>query len=504
MPNNKVLHCIKYKRDKYNKFPYFNSPIFDKDRKIISPIINVTELKSYFNEKYFNNFFKSIRHINQINISDEILNNTYDYSPRSLTDRANLNQTLGKTFDVNYEKNNKNYPHIKSEKEKTKSPGYIKIKTNEFQSNYEQSSKTKSMGEFTLLPKFKPINSDTKGHDFKKNNDFGKIFNKRLNDIIKRNDKSNNYIKHIIYTNNNNNSLEKDKYSKYYSLNINHEQKYQKKENHPFVSNSEIKKNKRNESIIINNIYSRDKINRRRKTDTALKDIRITRNKKNHVLYESKYLKSENLKENSISIIKKNNDKNENNNKENKNINESKKFTKKEKQQEIRDKLNNEKKNKNGKIIEEKIINKENKSKDDSNNVDKNEYDNIIDDHIKDFKDNDNKIIDVSFIDDNDKSKEDKIIYDKNKENKNNNDRVNEDKNIDNKNRNNKDANNNISVMDKTPNNNKNKKSNLNKLNKKKKSETSLNENIDSIIINELNENKISSNTADTKSYIKK
>lgn len=58
--------------------------------------------------------------------------------------------------------------------------------------------------------------------------------------------------------------------------------------------------------------------------------------------------------------------------------------------------------------------------------------------------------------------------------------------------------------MDKTPNNNKNKKSNLNKLNKKKKSETSLNENIDSIIINELNENKISSNTADTKSYIKK
>ena len=57
--------------------------------------------------------------------------------------------------------------------------------------------------------------------------------------------------------------------------------------------------------------------------------------------------------------------------------------------------------------------------------------------------------------------------------------------------------------MDKTPNNNKNKKSNLNKLNKKKKSETSLNENIDSIIINELNENKISSNTADTKSYIK-
>ena len=24
------------------------------------------------------------------------------------------------------------------------------------------------MGEFTLLPKFKPINSDTKGHDFKK------------------------------------------------------------------------------------------------------------------------------------------------------------------------------------------------------------------------------------------------------------------------------------------------------------------------------------------------
>ena len=98
------------------------------------------------------------------------------------------------------------------------------------------------MGKFTLLPKFKPINSDTKGHDFKKNNDFGKIFNKRLNDIIKRNDKSNNYIKHIIYTNNNNNSLEKDKYSKYYSLNINYEQKYQKKENHAFVSNSEIKK----------------------------------------------------------------------------------------------------------------------------------------------------------------------------------------------------------------------------------------------------------------------
>ena len=58
--------------------------------------------------------------------------------------------------------------------------------------------------------------------------------------------------------------------------------------------------------------------------------------------------------------------------------------------------------------------------------------------------------------------------------------------------------------MDKTPNNNKNKKSNENKINKKKKSETSLNENIDSIIINELNENKISSNTADTKSYIKK
>ena len=71
------------------------------------------------------------------------------------------------------------------------------------------------------------------------------------------------------------------------------------------VSNSEIKKNKRNESIIINNIYSRDKINRRRKTDTALNDIRITRNKKNHVLYESKYLKSENLKENFISIIRK-------------------------------------------------------------------------------------------------------------------------------------------------------------------------------------------------------
>ena len=54
------------------------------------------------------------------------------------------------------------------------------------------------MGKFTLLPKFKPINSDTKGHDFKKNNDFGKIFNKRLNDIIKRNDKRNGSTKKVI------------------------------------------------------------------------------------------------------------------------------------------------------------------------------------------------------------------------------------------------------------------------------------------------------------------
>ena len=250
LPNNKVLHCIKYKNDKYNKFPYFNSPIFDKDRKIISPIINVTELKSYFNEKYFNNFFKSIRHINQINISDETLNKTCDYSTRSLSDRIGINQTLRKISDLNYEKNNKNYPYVKpekiAEKEKTKSLGYTKTKPNEFQSNYKQNSNRKSMSEFTSLPKFKSINSDTKKHDIKKNNDWGKIFNKRLNDIIKRNEKTNNYIKHIIYTNNNY-SLEKNKYSKYYSLSINNETKNQKKENHTFVSNSEIKLEKVNE-----------------------------------------------------------------------------------------------------------------------------------------------------------------------------------------------------------------------------------------------------------------
>ena len=44
LPNNKVLHYIKYKSDKYNKDPYFKSSIIDKDRKIISQKINVKVL----------------------------------------------------------------------------------------------------------------------------------------------------------------------------------------------------------------------------------------------------------------------------------------------------------------------------------------------------------------------------------------------------------------------------------------------------------------------------
>ena len=405
----------KYTSPSKKNEPYFNKSTLNKNKKIFFTKINLIDednSSNSLNETHINNYFINIRHTNRENIPKKIINKSLDNSSKYILTERNMKQITGKTsfFD---NKNNNNNQNIKNEKKVEikgdKSLNKKTLITNEENYirtySYERRSQRSNTQEKPSSSSLHLINSDNKEDNIKGNNNSSKkifhakneqitrinkdyrknnniIVKPKLNNYIKRNEREINYIKYINADLNKDrcNTLESDRNSCHYSLNNIYEQTNKKKKNHNLITITEIKtkkeglnqKNNTNSSFInnslnsspkrITNISTKFSVNTERKRDTSLNNIKTIRNKKNHVMYESKYTKTQKQKEKHITLIIKNT--NENNDKENKKMRKSPNYSKITKIIKIKENLNNEiqkDKNKDDKIKNGKINNNKNK-----------------------------------------------------------------------------------------------------------------------------------------------
>ena len=360
---NNFSHFIKYTNPSKNNKSYVNKPILYKIKKNFFPKINLLDddnSSNSLNETHINNYLLNVRHTNQNNYSKIPINKSFETFPRFISTERGTKQITERASDFD-KKNNNSYQYINMKKD-------TEIKTIEGY-NYSRRSRGSILPESSSMSSLHLINSNLKESGINGKKLSSRIIFKTKNefDNIETNNESNFNYEKYFKNKDNYNTLDRKRNSCHYSLsNIN-----QKKESNNFVPNTQLKtkeeeksrnyktnidfKNKNNyfnlsskriSNLSSSNITTHYIVNTKKKSDTALNAIKITRNKKNHVIYESKYTKTEKLKEKNISFIAKN--KNENNNKDKKNIIKSPTYTNLKKIIKIKENLNNEtKKDKN-------------------------------------------------------------------------------------------------------------------------------------------------------------
>ena len=414
---NNFSHSIKYISASNLKEPYPNKSLLNKNNEIISPRIDLIDKVIFKNSKnknhISNNYLKNIRHINQKNSSEKIINKSSDNFPRIILTKRGMKEITGKAPDSDRENNNNFYHYIKSEKKgeiRRAKSGYIEIPKNEKKSTSRYSSRRKAeklniQESFSFSPFFlndydmKESNSNSSrkiyvkneystnmNKDYRKNNNsyntrFNNYTNRNVNDVNYKSNINDNIVNDRVST------LENVRKSSHYSLDNINDQKYQNKENHKFVSitnkkilKDEIRRDYRraNSILVRQNDFNLNPSNSNKFFNTTIKyirnsdkennnkseNIRILRNKNNHVLYESKNLKTEKPKQKiiTVNLI----DKNENNIIENKNNNNTQNFRKITKISKIQEKNNNENDKKEDNT-DNKMLNKINKKRSISN-----------------------------------------------------------------------------------------------------------------------------------------
>ena len=417
---NNFSYSIKYISPSNLKEPYFNKSLLNKNRNIISPKIDLIDkniLKTYINKNHIsNNYLKSIRHFNNINSSEKIINKSSDNFPRIIQTKRGKKEITGNTLDYGRENINNNYHYTATEKKgeiRRAKSGYIEIPKNEKKStsryNYRRRTEILNIQESPSFPSLNINNYDITGNkssssrknyikneyatnmnkDYRNNNN---SFNIRFDNYINKNENS---VNNKSYVNINilkdkASTLENDRKSSHYSLDNIIEHKIQNKENHKYVSitdkkiiNEEIKQNyqRANSILVRKNDINLNPFNSSKFSNITIKyirhndkrnnnmseNIRIISNKNNHVLYESKNLKTEKPKQKIITVNIAN--KSENKIKENKSNNNTQNYRKITKISKIQEKNNNEDEKDNDKDNKDnKILDKINKNSSISNN----------------------------------------------------------------------------------------------------------------------------------------
>ena len=126
---NNFSHTINYINSDFVEEHYFNESIFNKNRKISSPKIELIQddrLKALYNNSKNNNIIKNITYVNK---QGNKVNRSSDKYQRIILTKRCMKQITGKTLDFSHEHNYDNYNYNKTENNEIRraKSGYYEI-----------------------------------------------------------------------------------------------------------------------------------------------------------------------------------------------------------------------------------------------------------------------------------------------------------------------------------------------------------------------------------------